>query len=486
MPSVSLIRKLLLGVFALIAVFAILLFTIGHKQISWHFCDTGAPVSPEFTTPPFLPGNILEQTVHIPATQLDSLQLTLSPKNPKIEPAPFRITLFDSSTGESLRSATVRPEDYTAPQTVRLSFSPPVPLSKPRVRLCIDSPSATPADAPTLPCGSAIRLSRSFVKKGGPDACATFDGVPLSGSLCFVAAGSTPRLLVKLYWPLFAVFSLLYAAFSAWLLRCHRTRRPNLFIGLVIAAQRYRFLISQLVVRDFKTRYKRSVLGVFWSLLNPLLTMSVQYFVFSFLFRSTIQNYPLYLITGIVFFGFFRAAEDQCLTAITDNTALITKVYIPKYIFPVTRAFSALVNFFFSLVPLFAVMLLTGAWPTPALLFLPYAILCLFFFILGVGFFFSALMVFFRDIQFLWGIISLLWLYMTPIFYPVSIIPPQFRPLYDLNPFVHFIGFARTILIHGTTPDPRAFALCALCAAVPFLLGAAFFKRTQKHFILHL
>ena len=486
MPSVSLIRKILWGIFALYAVFAVLLFTIGHAQVTRRSFDTDTPVAPEFTTPPLLAGHVLEQIFPFHADQLDTFQLTLSPGDPQHDPAPLRVAVVDLRTGTPLREIFVRPEDHTAPRTVLLRFSPPIPLDRHRVRIRIDSPAATPGHAPTLPYGTTIRLPRSFTKKLPVGTYATFDGEPLSGALCFYATGSAPRLLAKLYWPLAAAGALVFAAFSAWILRCLRTRRPNPFIGFVVAVQRYHFLIAQLVSSDFKTRYKRSVLGVFWSLLNPVLTMSVQYLVFSLLFRSTIQNYPLYLITGIVFFSFFRTATTQCITAITANHGLITKVYIPTFIFPVTRTFSALINFFFSLIPLFAVMLLTRTRPTPALLFLPCVIACTYLFTLGAGLFLSALMVFFRDTQFLWGVLSLLWMYMTPIFYPASIIPPGFRAFYNLNPFVHFIGFARTILINGVSPDPHAFAVCAVCAVLPFLAGALFFKHTQQHFVLHL
>ena len=147
------------------------------------------------------------------------------------------------------------------------------------------------------------------------------------------------------------------------------------------------FLVSELVKRDFKSRYDRSVLGMFWCILQPTLMMGLLYTVFSQVFRNPIPNFPLYLISGIVFYQFFVEVTSTALRSIRDNAGLITKVKVPLWTYPVTRAVSSLVNFVFALVPLFAVVALTRVPLRPTMLLLFYSTFCMLFFALGVGLF---------------------------------------------------------------------------------------------------
>lgn len=249
---------------------------------------------------------------------------------------------------------------------------------------------------------------------------------------------------------------------------------------------RYRFLFMQLVSRDFRAKYKRSVLGVVWSLLNPLLTMAVQYVVFSTLFRTGVENYPVYLLIGIVCFNFFNEAVSLGMTSITGNAALIKKVYVPKAIFPVARVISSLVNFLISLIPLLLVMLVTGARFHLSLLLLPFDILCLLGFTLGIALILTTAMTFFQDTQFLWGVVSMIWMYLTPIFYPETIIAPRILPLYRLNPLNRFITFARACVIGGVSPGAGMYLACLASAALSLALGALVFRKYQDRFILYL
>lgn len=250
--------------------------------------------------------------------------------------------------------------------------------------------------------------------------------------------------------------------------------------------KKYRFLLQQLISRDFKTKYKRSVLGVLWSFLNPLLTMAVQFVVFSTLFKTDIPNFAMYLLIGIVFFNFFSEATSMGLMSIVGNASLITKVYIPKYIFPVSKVLSSSINFFLSMIPLFIVALLTGVRFTLAILILPFSLACTIMFCIGISFILSSAMVYFRDTQFLWGVISMLWMYATPIFYPESILPQNLLILFKMNPMFHFIRFARALILNGASPEPKAYLLCFIAAVVPFTIGTIVFKKTQNGFALHL
>ena len=167
--------------------------------------------------------------------------------------------------------------------------------------------------------------------------------------------------------------------------------------------------------------------------------MMVQYIVFSQLFRSNIENFPVYLLSGIVLFSFFTESVGQGLTAILANASLITKVYVPKYIYPVTKVVSSSINLFISLIPLMIVVLLTGQRITKAILLIPFPLICLLIFCIGMTFMLCTSEVFFRDTQYLWGVATLAWTYATPLFYPENIIPDRFKFIQTYNPMYHYI-----------------------------------------------
>lgn len=250
--------------------------------------------------------------------------------------------------------------------------------------------------------------------------------------------------------------------------------------------RRYLFLLRQLVSRDFKIKYKRSVLGMLWSFVNPLMIMLVQYFVFSTLFRADIENYVMYLLTGIVLLNFFSESTNISLYAITGNAGLITKVYVPKYIYPVSKVLSSGINLFISLLPMMLIGLATGIRITQAWIMIPYVLACLIVFCIGMGFLLSALMVFFRDMQFIWSVFSTVLTYLTPVFYPESILSEEMRKLLNINPMYHFICFFRTIVLEGSYPKLQQYGACFVAAVMVFLAGAAVFHRLQDKFIFYL
>ena len=308
----------------------------------------------------------------------------------------------------------------------------------------------------------------------------------LEGSLLFSAYGQEYIFTGQYYW---------YMAFAIWIVvaillfvtyRQFCNGRSNYVVLAIEAISRYKFLISQLVARDFKSKYKRSVLGIFWSFLNPLLTMTVQYFVFSTFFVSDTKNYLVYLLVGVVCYNFFNEATTMCLTSISGNARLITKVYIPKYIFPFSRTISSMVNLGISLIPLLLVSLITGLVLQKSAILIFYFLACLVVFALGVGMFLATLMVFFRDIQFLWSVLSMIWMYATPIFYPASIIPEKYSFIIDFNPLYHFIKNVRMCLIDGVSPGPRSYIFCFIFAIGSLLIGSYVFKKQQDKFTLYL
>lgn len=250
--------------------------------------------------------------------------------------------------------------------------------------------------------------------------------------------------------------------------------------------KKYKFLIDQLVARDFKTKYKRSVLGVLWSLLNPMLTMVVQYMIFSTLFRFDLPHYQVYLLSGIVMFNFLSEATNQALVSITGNSGLITKVYMPKYVFPVTKVLSACINLGFSLVALYIMIIFSGLKITWIHLLVPFALLNMIIFTIGFSLILSSAMVLFRDMQFLYGVFILLWNYMTPIFYPETIIGPKYQWVLQLNPMYHFIRYVRNVILDNSLPTLRAHIFCLIFSIGTLIIGTIIFKKTEKKFIFNL
>ena len=369
-----------------------------------------------------------------------------------------------------------------------ITFLTPVEIT-PRAtyELIITSPDGTGGNTIALMYGNSMALPRGEMPLDIPaEEQIQVNGVSQEGKLCVRLTTQKTLWIGQIYWHLVIGIGIALIAYGWYTLRRIQQGRVTVVLRVAAAFQRYKFLIKQLVLRDFKTKYKRSVLGILWSFLNPLLTMTVQYIVFSTIFRSDIPNFALYLLTGIVCFNFFSEASSMALMSIVGNAPLITKVYVPKYIYPLSRVLSSSINLLFSLIPLLAVMLITGAPLRPALLLLPFGLICLFLFSLGIGLLLSTAMVFFRDTQFLWGVVSMLWMYLSPIIYPESIIPVKFLTLYKCNPLYHIIRFIRIILMDGISPEPKAYGLCIIASAVPLIIGAVVFKKNQDKFVLNL
>lgn len=353
--------------------------------------------------------------------------------------------------------------------------------------LTLTTTGCMPGNAITIYCGDTIVAGRFDIVQSISEADRyTINGVPGAGKLCVKVNCIRTLTFYRDYWLIIG------GAFAALALLClywwrgAKDGRNNPLVAVCMLFTRYGFLIRQLVSRDFKTKYKRSTLGMAWSFLNPLLTMSVQYVVFSTLFQSDIPNYPVYLLSGIVFFNFFSEAVSMGMTSITGNASLIKKVYMPKYIYPVSRILSSLVNFALAIIPLLLVMLITGTAFTPALLLLIFDMLCLLGFVTGMSLLLTTAMTFFQDTQFLWGVVSMMWMYLTPLFYPESIIPAQFLTVYHMNPMYQYITFARICIIDGVSPEPMAYLWCILSSVVVLGLGILTFKRHQDKFVLYL
>ena len=314
----------------------------------------------------------------------------------------------------------------------------------------------------------------------------SLNGAPTSGMLCFSLSGTDYIWTGLHYWQFAAAGLALVLLFIAVIWLRVRSGKRSYVVNAAIAVRKYRFLIRQLVARDFRTKYKRSILGMFWSFLNPLLMMLVQYFVFSTIFKSDVPNFAAYLIIGTVMFNFFNEACGMALGSIVGNASLITKVYMPKYIYPLTRVMSSMVNLAISLIPLLIVCVITGVEFHKSALLAFFFLICLTVFSLGLGLLLSAAMVFFRDTQFLWGVLSMMWMYATPIFYPETILPEEFKFILQVNPIYHFLKNTRLCILSGISPEPVVYVQCLLLALGALLIGALVFRKAQDRFVLYL
>lgn len=319
-----------------------------------------------------------------------------------------------------------------------------------------------------------------------PGYALVMNGQSAPGAICFQATGTDYIWIGLHYWQFAVGFGAVLGACFLTVWRRYRSGKRSFIVNALHALQKYRFLISQLVSRDFKLKYKRSVLGVFWSFLNPLLMMLVQYFVFSTVFRSGIPNFAAYLITGTVMFNFFSEACGMTLTSILGNANLITKVYVPKYIYPLTRTLSSLVNLSISLIPMVIVCFVTGVHPKKSMILALFFFVCLFVFSLGLGMLLCTSMVFFRDTQFLWNVLIMMWMYATPIFYPETIIPDRMHFVLQVNPLYYFLKSVRMCILDGLSPEPIVYLQCLAIALGMLLLGSIVFYKNQNDFVLYL
>lgn len=245
---------------------------------------------------------------------------------------------------------------------------------------------------------------------------------------------------------------------------------------------RYRFLLWNLVSRDLKVRYKRSVLGFLWAMVNPLLTMAVLLAVFVKLFRFEVENYPIYILSGLLLWNLFSRGTSVAMRSVIDNSPIRNKIYVPASVFVAAAIGSALVNLLFAIAPLLLLAIITGVHPNLAWLFLPVPVLQTALFAFGVGVLIAALAVFFADMLDIYEVLLSAYFYLTPIIYPISVLPDPLLRLERLNPMFHFSDSFRAPLLEGRVPDPGGILLATLLALVMTVIGWSLFTRLMDQF----
>ncbi len=245
------------------------------------------------------------------------------------------------------------------------------------------------------------------------------------------------------------------------------------------------FLFGELVKRDFAKKYKRTILGMAWSIISPLMNLLIMWLVFSVFFGSNMEHYVIYLFAGQLVYSYFVDATSLGMSSLLSNAQIFTKVNVPKYLFLFSQNISSLINFGLTLLVFFAFVALDGLPFTWKFFCLLYPTVCLIVFNVGLGLILSALLVFFRDMQHLWAILTQLIMWMSAIFYSIDAYSADVQRLFMANPLYLYIDYFRRIVIHGAVPSVQFHLLAALYAGLTFALGAYMYKRYNHEFLYY-
>jgi ABC-type polysaccharide/polyol phosphate export permease len=243
---------------------------------------------------------------------------------------------------------------------------------------------------------------------------------------------------------------------------------------------RHKDLIRNLVSRDFKTRYKRSYLGILWSLFNPLLLILVYTLAFDYIMKIRVKDFPMFFMCGYLPWSYFSAGLMLSLSSLSDSGYLIKAVYFPREIVPLSVVLSCLLHFLITFVFAFPLLLIYGYLPQWSYFSLPVFILLQTLFIFGLGLFLSSIHVYFRDLRYILEVILMAWFWLTPIAYPASLIPEKFLFLYKLNPMTLFTTAYREVLLDGAWPIPKYWIAILLATVGSIALGYIPFLRIRK------
>lgn len=245
---------------------------------------------------------------------------------------------------------------------------------------------------------------------------------------------------------------------------------------------RYKDLLRLLIINGIKTRYKRSSLGIVWTLLNPLLNMVVMTFAFSALFRNTLEHYPVYILSGLLCWNFFSQTTTYAMHTLVWGGGLIKRIYLPRTIFAVSSIGNGLVNLFLALIPLVGVIFVLGHPFYPTWWVLPFAILLLAMFSLGVALLMSTLAVFFTDVLDMYQVVIQAWFYLSAIMYPKTILPVQYQWYMNLNPIYNLVELFRTPIYFGQVPGLNTLVAAVVSSVLALLIGWWAFTKKADDF----
>lgn len=249
--------------------------------------------------------------------------------------------------------------------------------------------------------------------------------------------------------------------------------------------QKHQFMFEELVKRDFKQKYKRTMLGMGWSLVSPLLQLLVMRLVFTRFFGRTMEHYTTYLFAGNLFFSYYREATTGGMNALMSNASIFSKINVPKYLFLLSKNVSAIINFSITLVVFFVFAAIDQVPFRWSMLAIVYPIACLTIMNLGIGMILSALYIFFRDIQYLYDVFTMLLMYMSAIFYTVETYPAKMQRLFLVNPVYCVIKYVRVIMLEGHLPSLNMHLLILGYAVVLLFIGCLVYKKKNQSFLYY-
>ena len=454
-------------------VFAVLLFFVANPQMKYRrdiFAEAPEAVA---VLPEIADGIVVEQLLSSRSDALGDISLVFN----TLDRANKGWLIIRMAQGDRiLFEERVAVEEIAENTSWSRKFLRPLSLRGDILRLTVS--------AEETETGRAVALC--YNEEGDLGGSLSVNGESVRGSLCMGVSFMREIPFYRDYFIFAGVLGALILIYGIRLISREKTGGKSRGLLVIRTFERYSFLLHQLVSRDFQLKYRRSILGVLWSVLNPLLMMIVISSVFSYVFRFKIENFPVYLILGQTLFGFFSEATTGSMTTIIFSAGLIKKVYIPKYIFPVEKVLFSFVNFFISLIAVVIVMLIFRIPFHGTLLFLPLLLLYLLLFTLGIGILLSCAAVFFRDIIHIYGVFLAAWTYITPIFYPIDSVSPVMQKVLMFNPMTHYVLYFRDITMYGVVPTLRSNLLCLVVGVVSVTVGLLVFRRKQDKFILHI
>lgn len=250
--------------------------------------------------------------------------------------------------------------------------------------------------------------------------------------------------------------------------------------------KKHQFLFSELVKRDFKKKYKRTILGMLWSILSPLLQLIVMAIVFTKFFGRNTEHYIIYLFSGNLIFSFYKESTNGGMHALMSNANIIKKINVPKYLFMLSKEVSSCINFGLTLIIYFIFVAVDGIPFSFRFFLLLFPIACLLIFNIGVGFILSALFVIFKDIQYLYDIFTQLLMYLSAIFYTVDSYSENVQKLFFCNPVYVYITYFRQVVIDGIIPSAFIHLLCIGYAMAVLIFGMVIYKKYNYKFMYYL
>lgn len=256
--------------------------------------------------------------------------------------------------------------------------------------------------------------------------------------------------------------------------------------NLKLMIEKNSFLFEELVKRDFKKKYKRTVLGIFWSLLSPLMMLGVISFVFSQFFGRTIEYFVLYVLAGQIVFAYFSESTNTGMVSLLNNANIFSKINVPKFLFVLSRNVSALINFILTVVIFFCFVFAYGIEPNLLMLLIFYPIICLIIFNYGIGLVLSAFYIFFRDMQYLYSLLLQVVMYGSAIFYSIDMLSKSYQTVFYFNPLYLYITFIRDVVIYNRIPELWFVVLCGLYAVTAMVFGLLIYKKYNYKFVYYI